>query len=146
MKSKVKIIQLNLSTTATFGAEESGHCKEVAIVDRFWTRVHVWILCLLGQKSGLCREVAVCRGSTLSPRTFKRHLLHGAKKVIFTACHSGKLKLPFTSPNIISTSPQHFLMSRIDFIVLLSVKFLNILHLPVGQVKNRIHWPDSKIH
>ena len=30
----------------------------------------------------------------------------GAKKVIFTACHSGKLKLAFTSPNIISTSPK----------------------------------------
>ena len=32
----------------------------------------------------------------------------GAKKVIFTACHSGKLKLAITSPNIISTSPQIF--------------------------------------
>ena len=29
-----------------------------------------------------------------------------AKKVIFKACHSGKLKLTFTSPNIISTSPK----------------------------------------
>ena len=35
MKYKVKIIQLNLSSTATFGTEESGHCKEVAIVERF---------------------------------------------------------------------------------------------------------------
>ena len=35
MKYKLKIIQLNLSTTATFGTEESGHCKEVAIVERF---------------------------------------------------------------------------------------------------------------
>ena len=98
MKYKVKIIQLNLSTTATFGTEESGHC----------------------------REVAVCRGSTLSRRTFKGHLLQGAKKVIFTACHLGKVKLAFTSPNIISTSPQNVLMSRIDFTVLLSVKFLKI--------------------
>ena len=37
-------------------------------------------------------------------------LLQGAKKIIFTACHSGKLKLAFTSPNIISTSPQNFLL------------------------------------
>ena len=37
----------------------------------------------------------------------------GAKKVIFTACHSGKLKLTFTSPNIISTSPKNGLMSRL---------------------------------
>ena len=36
-----------------------------------------------------------------------------AKKVIFTACHSGKLKLTFTSPNIISTSPKNVLMSRL---------------------------------
>ena len=36
----------------------------------------------------------------------------GAKKVIFTACHSGKLKPTFTSPNIISTSPKNVLMSR----------------------------------
>ena len=41
------------------------------------------------------------------------------KESIFTACHSGKLKLAFTSPNVISTSPPNFLMSRIDFTVLL---------------------------
>ena len=28
-------IQLNLSTTATLGTEESDHCKEVAVVERF---------------------------------------------------------------------------------------------------------------
>ena len=32
----------------------------------------------------------------------------GAKKVIFTACYLSKLKLAFTSPNVISTSPQNF--------------------------------------
>ena len=35
MTYKLKIILLNLSTTATFGTEESGHCKDVAIVERF---------------------------------------------------------------------------------------------------------------
>ena len=39
--------------------------------------------------------------------------VQGAKKVIFTACHSGKLKLKFTSPNNISTSPKNVLMSRL---------------------------------
>ena len=63
----------------------------------------------------------------------------GAKKIIFTACHSGKLKLAFTSPDVISTSPKNFLTSRIDFTVLLFIKFLKKYHLPVGQVKNRIH-------
>ena len=38
----------------------------------------------------------------------------GAKKVIFTACHSGKLKLAFTNPNIISTpNIIHFIHSFI---------------------------------
>ena len=59
----------------------------------------------------------------------------GAKKTIFTACHSSKLKLAFTSPDVISTSPGHFLTSRIDFIVLLLFKFLKKHHLPIGQVK-----------
>ena len=39
--------------------------------------------------------------------------------VITTACHSGKLKLAFTSPDVISTSPKSFLTSRIDFTVLI---------------------------
>ena len=58
----------------------------------------------------------------------------GAKKIIFTACHLGKLKLAFTSPDVILTSPKNLLTSRIDFTVL------------DGQVKNRIHKPDRKIH
>ena len=33
------------------------------------------------------------------------------RKVIFTACHSGQLKLTFTSPDVISTSPKNVLMS-----------------------------------
>ena len=67
-------------------------------------------------------------------------LLQGAKKIIFTACHSGKLKLAFTSPDFISTSPKSFLTSRIiDFTVLLLFEFLKEHHLPVGQVKSRIH-------
>ena len=37
----------------------------------------------------------------------------GCKNIMFTACHSGKLKLAFTSPDIISTSPKSFLTSRI---------------------------------
>ena len=64
--------------------------------------------------------------------------VQGAKKIIFTACHSGKLKLAFTSPDVISTSPKSFLTSRIDFTVLI-VRLPQTHHLPVGQVKNRIH-------
>jgi len=32
---------LNLSTMATLGTEESGHCKVVAVVESFLTRVNV---------------------------------------------------------------------------------------------------------
>ena len=72
--------------------------------------------------------------------------MQGAKKIIFTACHPGKLKLAFTCPDVISTSRKSFFMSRIYFTVLLLFEFLKKHHLPVGQVKNRIHQPDSKIH
>ena len=36
-------------------------------------------------------------------------LNQGANKIIFTACPSGKLKLAFTSPDVISTSPKNVL-------------------------------------
>ena len=85
--------------------------------------------------------------STFMPNDPNKVLLQGAKKIIFTACHSGKLKLAFTSPDRHhSTSPQNFLTRRIDFTVLLLIKFLKKHHLPFGRVKNRIHLPDSKIH
>ena len=63
----------------------------------------------------------------------------GAKKIIFIACRSGKLKLACTNPDVISTSPKSFLMNRIDFTVLLLFEFLKKHRLPDGQVKNRIH-------
>ena len=44
------------------------------------------------------------------------HGSQGAKKVIFTACYSGKLKLAFTSPKVISTSPQNFHGSSVSWI------------------------------
>ena len=42
---------------------------------------------------------------------------------LFTACHSGKLKLTFTSPDVISTSCKNFLTSRTDFTVILNLSF-----------------------
>ena len=45
----------------------------------------------------------------LWPGEKKKVALQGAKKIIFTACPLGKLKLAFTSPDVISTSPQNFL-------------------------------------
>ena len=74
----------------------------------YWTKAPYLIPLLFAQ------AVSVVSNIVLIP------LIQGAKKVIFTACQSGKLKLlAFTSPNVISTSPQNFLMSRIDFTLLL---------------------------
>ena len=70
---------------------------------------------------------------------FFENTWQGAKKFIFTACHSGKLKREFTSPDVISTNSKSFLTSGIDFTVCLSFEFLKKHHLPMGQVKNRIH-------
>ena len=44
------MIQFDLSTRATLGTEEGGHCREVE------TRVNVWTV---HQKKGRCIEVAV---------------------------------------------------------------------------------------
>ena len=62
-------------------------------------------------------------------------LSQGAKKIIFTACHSGKLKLAFTSPDVILTRPKNFLTSRIDFTVLLLFEFLKNITYPSGKLK-----------
>ena len=71
-------------------------------------------------------------------------LSKGAKKIIFTACHSGKLKLAFTSPDAILTSPKNFLTSRIDFTVLLLFEFLKKHHLPAGKLKTEFTSPIAK--
>ena len=54
--------------------------------------------------------------------------LRGAKKTIFTAYHSGKQKIVFTSPDVISTSPKNILTSIIDYTVLLLFEFLKKHH------------------
>ena len=84
-------------------------------------------------------DIGTLRVKILQFRLSCQFILQGAKKIIFTACHSGKLKLAFTSPDVISTSPKNFLTSRIDFTVLLLFEFLKKHHLPVRQVKTRIH-------
>ena len=56
-----------------------------------------------------------------------------AKKVSFTACHLDKLKLAFTSPNVISTSPKHVLMVRIDLTIPSSKNFSG----PSGKLRTK---------
>ena len=76
--------------------------------------------------------------------TFSSFLEQGAKKIIFTACHSGKLKLAFTSPDVISTSPKSSLTSRIGFTVLLLFEFLKKITCPSGKMKTEFTSPIAK--
>ena len=62
----------------------------------------------------------------------------GVKKIIFTACHSDKLKLTFTSPDISSTSPKSLLKSRIDLIV------LELFEVVIPRKRSLAHWASSK--
>ena len=67
------------------------------------------------------REEWVCffqEMGDLNQVTSEISLIRGAKEVIFTACHSGKLKLTFTSPNINSNNPKKRFDEHIDFTVL----------------------------
>ena len=91
---------------------------------------------LAGPLHGLANQVTRACPEKTADNYFS---MQGAKKNIFTACHLGKLKPAFTSPDVISASPKYFLTSRIVFTVLLLFKFLKKHHLPVGQVKNKIH-------
>ena len=60
--------------------------------------------------------------------------------IILAGCKENQFYiLAFTSPDVISTSPQKLLTGIIDFTVLLLFAFLKRHHLPIGQVKNRIH-------
>ena len=72
----------------------------------------------------------------------------GAKKIIYTACNSGELKLAFTyQPRRHLNYPQKIFDKQNLFHRSSVIRIPKKKHqLPSGQVKNRIHWPDSKIH
>ena len=65
----------------------------------------------------------------------KRLKNQGAKKVIFTACHSGRLKLTISSPNIISTSPQNVWWAGLILQFFCNLKSSKKLTCPSGQLK-----------
>ena len=72
-------------------------------------------------------------------------LNQGAKKILFTAWHSGKLKLAFTSPDVISTSYKSFLTSSIDLTVLQLFEFLKKkITFPSGKLKTEFTSPSAK--
>ena len=58
-------VQLNLSTTATLGTDKSGHCREVAVVQRLKQEWMYMYGLSAKKKNGRCREVAVSGGTTV---------------------------------------------------------------------------------
>ena len=68
----------------------------------------------------------------------------GAKKVIFTACHLGKLKLTFSIPNIISTSPKNVLMSRLISQFFCNLNSSNNFTCPLGKLITQFTSPITK--
>ena len=70
--------------------------------------------------------------------------VQGAKKIIFTACLSGKLKLSFTSPDVISSSSKSFLTSRIDFTVFCYSNSSKNITCPSGKLKTEFTSPKRQ--
>ena len=91
------------------------------------------------KKSDRNNVVAIRRGFTIE---FKMN--QDAKKVTFTACHSGKLKLTFTCPNIISTSPKNVLMSRLISQFLCNLDSWKNSTCPLGKLITEFTSPIGK--
>ena len=72
------------------------------------------------------------------------HCRQGAKKVIFIACHSGKLKLTFTSPNIILTSPKNVVTSRLISRFFCNLNSLKTFTCPLGKFITEFTSPIAK--
>ena len=71
-------------------------------------------------------------------------MLSGCKESLFKACHSGKLKLAYTSPNVISTSPKNILMSRINFTVLCNLNSSKNFTCPSDKLITEFTSPKTK--
>ena len=65
----------------------------------------------------------------------------GCKENHFKTCHLDKLNLAFTSPDVISTSPKSFLISRINFCYSNSSKKITC---PSGKLKTEFTCPIAE--
>ena len=70
--------------------------------------------------------------------------LQGAKKIIFTACLSGKLKLEFTSPDIISNSPKPFSRAELISQFFCYSNSSKSITCPSGKLKTEFTCPIAK--
>ena len=94
-------IQLNLSTTATFGTEESNRCKEVVIVERFQTRVSVRIFCPPGPKKVVVVERWLLAEVQLH---FLRRLVHFTQYTVSIFFFSNSIQVHNDKTNTIDCS------------------------------------------
>ena len=62
-----------------------------------------------------------------------------ARRVIFTACHSRKVKLAYTSQTSFQLAPKTFWWAELIPQFFCKLNSSKKRHLPIGQVKNRIH-------
>ena len=70
--------------------------------------------------------------------------LQGAKKIIFTACLSGKLKLEFTSPDVISNSPKPFWRAELISQFFCYSNSSKNITCPSGNLKTEFTCPIAK--
>ena len=70
--------------------------------------------------------------------------IQGAKKIIFTACHLGKLMLAFTSPNVISTSPKRFWRAELISQFFFDLNSSKNITCPSGKLRTEFTSPKAK--
>ena len=68
----------------------------------------------------------------------------GAKKIIFTACHSDKLKLTFTNPEVISTSPKAVWRAELILRFFCHLNSSKKITCPSGKLKTEFTSPIAK--
>ena len=68
----------------------------------------------------------------------------GAKKVSFTACHSGKLKVAFTSPILLQLAPKTFWWVELISQFFCNLNFSKKLSYPFGKLRKKFAIPVAK--
>ena len=98
-----------------------------------------------GEKYSLAKNQPVKERKLLERDKQLYVLMQGAKKIIFTACHSGKLKLAFTSPDVISTSPKNLFDQQNWFHSSSVIRILQKnITCPSGKLKTEFTSPVAK--
>ena len=82
--------------------------------------------------------------SSTGESVYKAEELQGAKKIIFTACLSGKLKLEFTSPDIISNGPKPFWRAELISQFSCYSNSSKSITCPSGKLKTEFTCPIAK--